>query len=144
MYRSTNDVRILAGWLFDSYTGNLVQNRVITVSPDSGLIIDVDTFEDSDDGLCRAGIDLKRETTIDLRELTILPGFVDVRVHCKARSTAARITLKRICSLYKVFLHPYSETSWMDQVTRESLAERTIRATTHARRTLMAGYTTVR
>ena len=43
-----------------------------------------------------------------------------------------------------VFLHSYSETTWEDQVTRESLAERTIRATAHARRTLMAGYTTVR
>lgn len=43
-----------------------------------------------------------------------------------------------------VFLHSYTETSWTDQVTRESLAERTIRATAHARRTLMAGFTSVR
>jgi len=46
--------------------------------------------------------------------------------------------------MHTVFLHPYSETSWEDQVTRESLAERTIRATVHARKTLMAGYTAVR
>lgn len=43
-----------------------------------------------------------------------------------------------------VFIHPYSETTWEDQVTRESLAERTIRATVHARKTLMAGFTAVR
>jgi hypothetical protein len=43
-----------------------------------------------------------------------------------------------------VFLHPYTETPWVDQVTKESLAERTIRATVHARKTLMAGFTTVR
>lgn len=43
-----------------------------------------------------------------------------------------------------VFLHPYSEASWSDQVTRESTAERTIRAVNHAKTTLMAGFTTVR
>jgi hypothetical protein len=44
----------------------------------------------------------------------------------------------------QVFLHSYAETSWADQVTKESLAERTVRATVHARKTLMAGYTAVR
>ncbi len=43
-----------------------------------------------------------------------------------------------------VFLHPYAETPWEAQVTGESLAERTVRATVHARRTLLAGFTTVR
>lgn len=43
-----------------------------------------------------------------------------------------------------VFLHPYAEVSWEDQLTKESLVERTVRATVHAKRTLMAGYTTVR
>ncbi len=43
-----------------------------------------------------------------------------------------------------MFLHSYSETSWTDQLTKESLAERTIRATVHARKTLLAGFTTVR
>jgi imidazolonepropionase-like amidohydrolase len=43
-----------------------------------------------------------------------------------------------------LFLHPYNETSWDDQVLKESLALRVARATTHARNTLMAGFTTVR
>ena len=43
-----------------------------------------------------------------------------------------------------LFLHPYNETSWNDQVTNESFALRTARATAHAQRTLMAGFTTVR
>ena len=38
-----------------------------------------------------------------------------------------------------VFLHPYSEASWDDQLTRESIIERTVRATIHAKQTLMAG-----
>jgi hypothetical protein len=43
-----------------------------------------------------------------------------------------------------VFLHPYAETSWDDQLTKESLTERTVRATVHAKRTLLAGFTSVR
>lgn len=43
-----------------------------------------------------------------------------------------------------VFLHPYAETTWDDQLTKESLVERTVRATVHAKRTLLAGYTAVR
>lgn len=46
--------------------------------------------------------------------------------------------------LFLVFLHPYSETSWDDQLTKEPLVERTIRAVSHARETLLAGFTTVR
>jgi imidazolonepropionase-like amidohydrolase len=43
-----------------------------------------------------------------------------------------------------LFLHPYNETSWDDQVLKESRAERTARAVNHAKATLMAGFTTVR
>jgi imidazolonepropionase-like amidohydrolase len=41
-------------------------------------------------------------------------------------------------------LHPYDETSWNDQVLKESEAERVARGVNHARNTLMAGFTTVR
>ncbi|RYF79359.1 MAG: amidohydrolase family protein, partial [Chitinophagaceae bacterium] len=43
-----------------------------------------------------------------------------------------------------LFLHPYKETPWNDQVLKESRAERTARAVNHAKATLMAGFTTVR
>ena len=43
-----------------------------------------------------------------------------------------------------LFLHPYNETPWNDQVNNESLAFRTARATAHAQQTLLAGFTTVR
>ncbi|MEI9912833.1 MAG: amidohydrolase family protein [Bacteroidota bacterium] len=43
-----------------------------------------------------------------------------------------------------LFLHPYNETAWDDQVLKESRAERTARAVNHAKATLMAGFTTVR
>lgn len=44
----------------------------------------------------------------------------------------------------EVFLHPYNETPWEDQLTKESIIERTVRAVTHAKQTLLAGFTTVR
>jgi len=55
---------------------------------------------------------------------TLLPGLIDAHTH--------------------VFLHPYNETPWADQVLREPLAVRTARATMHARNTLLAGFTTIR
>ncbi|WP_242918669.1 metal-dependent hydrolase family protein [Pontibacter liquoris] len=63
-------------------------------------------------------------TLIDLKGTTLLPGLIEGHSH--------------------LFLHPYNETSWNDQVLKESRAERTARATVHARNTLLAGFTTVR
>lgn len=62
--------------------------------------------------------------TIDLPNETLIPGMIEGHSH--------------------MFLHPYNETSWNDQVTGESLSLRTARATVHARRTLLAGFTTAR
>jgi adenine deaminase len=70
---------ILAGQLFDSYTGQLVRNQLITVNQASGLILDVSTFKEED-----APRLLQESSTVhDLRHLTVLPGFVDVHVHCE-------------------------------------------------------------
>ncbi len=55
---------------------------------------------------------------------TLLPGLIEGHSH--------------------LFLHPYNEVSWNDQVLKESRAERTARAVTHAEATLMAGFTTMR
>lgn len=61
---------------------------------------------------------------LDLSQLTLLPGLIDAHSH--------------------VLLHPYSETSWNDQVAHESLSLRIARATNHLRNTLLAGFTTIR
>jgi imidazolonepropionase-like amidohydrolase len=61
---------------------------------------------------------------IELAGLTLLPGLVEGHSH--------------------VFLHPYDETSWNDQVLHESLGVRTARAVNHLRATLIAGFTTIR
>ena len=61
---------------------------------------------------------------IDIPNSTLLPGLIEGHSH--------------------LLLHPYNETNWDDQVLRESRAERIARATVHARKTLLAGFTFVR
>ena len=61
---------------------------------------------------------------VELKGYTLLPGLIEGHSH--------------------LFLHPYNETSWDDQVLKESRAERTARAVNHSKATLMAGFTTVR
>jgi imidazolonepropionase-like amidohydrolase len=61
---------------------------------------------------------------VDLPGTTLIPGMIEGHSH--------------------LFLHPYNETPWDDQVMKEPLALRTARAVNHARATLMAGFTTTR
>jgi imidazolonepropionase-like amidohydrolase len=61
---------------------------------------------------------------IDLEGLYLLPGLIDLHSH--------------------LLLHPYDETSWDDQVLRESLELRTVRGVAAAQATLRAGFTTLR
>lgn len=61
---------------------------------------------------------------LPLAGMTLLPGLIEGHSH--------------------LLLHPYDETPWDDQVLRESESLRVARATVHARRTLMAGFTSVR
>ena len=61
---------------------------------------------------------------VDLPGETLTPGLIEGHSH--------------------IFLHPYNETKWDDQVLHEPLALRTARAVVHVRKTLMAGFTTER
>jgi imidazolonepropionase-like amidohydrolase len=61
---------------------------------------------------------------IDLPGMTLLPGLIEAHTH--------------------VLLHAYNETTWNDQVLKESEAYRTIEAVRHCEKTLMAGFTTIR
>ncbi len=63
-------------------------------------------------------------TTIVLPGTTLMPGLIEAHSH--------------------LLLHPYNETSWDDQVLRETDALRVARAVNHARATLMAGFTAMR
>ena len=61
---------------------------------------------------------------IELPGATLLPGLMDLHSH--------------------LFLHPYNETRWDEQVLREPVPYRTLRAGVQARATLLAGFTTLR
>jgi imidazolonepropionase-like amidohydrolase len=71
-----------------------------------------------------ASVDAPDAEVIDLPGLTLLPGLMDLHSH--------------------LFLHPYNETPWDDQVLRESDAYRTVRAVRHAEVTARAGFTLLR
>ncbi|MBI1365106.1 MAG: amidohydrolase family protein [Alphaproteobacteria bacterium] len=69
-------------------------------------------------------VDESGAQVIRLEGDTLTPGLIDLHSH--------------------VFLHPYDETSWNDQVLKESIAERSARAVGHLQATLMAGFTALR
>lgn len=61
---------------------------------------------------------------IELPGTTLMPGMIEGHSH--------------------VYLHPYTETPWDIQVSKESFSYRTARAVNHLRDTLLAGFTTIR
>lgn len=66
----------------------------------------------------------KNIETIELKGMTLLPGLIDAHSH--------------------ILLHPYNETSWNDQVLKESRGERVARGVNHLKATLAAGFTSLR
>src|SRR5258708_664350 len=61
---------------------------------------------------------------VDKSNSTLIPGMIEGHSH--------------------LFLYPYNFTDWNTQVLRESDSYRTARATVHAKKTLMAGFTSAR
>lgn len=66
----------------------------------------------------------KETQVINMAGMTLMPGLIEGHSH--------------------LLLYPYNITDWDVQVLKESDSYRTVRATVHARNTLMAGITTVR
>jgi imidazolonepropionase-like amidohydrolase len=80
-----------------------------------------------DDRIAAVGPNLQAPADAKIIELpgeSLLPGLIEGHGH--------------------LFLHPYNETSWDDQVLHEPLALRTARAVAQAKATLLAGFTTER
>ena len=69
-------------------------------------------------------IDATGAQVVELPGTTLIPGLMDLHSH--------------------LFLHPYNETLWDDQVLKESPTYRTLRAAVQAKATLEAGFTTLR
>ena len=66
----------------------------------------------------------KGATQINYPNATIMPGMIEGHSH--------------------LFLYPYNITDWDTQVLKETDSYRTVRATVHAKNTLLAGFTTAR
>jgi imidazolonepropionase-like amidohydrolase len=93
----------------------IVGNRIDAVGPVADIALSGGAEAPPPQEACEA---------IDLPGATLMPGLIEGHSH--------------------VLLHPYNETSWNDQVLRESLGLRTARAVNHLRATLEAGFTTIR
>jgi len=94
--------------------GKLAEGLGVVVEGD--IIKSVEKFEQ---------LDLSQNATvIEYPNLVMMPGLIEAHSH--------------------LFLHPYNETSWDDQVLKESQGRRIIRALNHAKATLFAGFTTMR
>ena len=94
--------------------GQLAQGLGIVV--EGGLIKSIERFEQ---------LDLAQNAkVIEYPNMTLIPGLIEAHSH--------------------LFLHPYNETSWDDQVLKETQGRRVIRALNHAKATLFAGFTTMR
>lgn len=109
-----------ASWLlkparvFDSMSGSLQTGHVVLVTGNRIVAVGPASEVSSPAG----------GTVIDLPGTTLLPGLIDAHSH--------------------IYLHPYNETTWNDQVMKETLAYRTILAVRHCEATLMAGFTALR
>lgn len=86
------------------------------------VLIDGDRIAAAGDGSAMSVPD--RARTIDLPGATVLPGLIDLHTH--------------------LLLHPYDERPWADQVLRDPESLRVARAVVAAKRTLAAGFTTLR
>ncbi len=89
-----------------------------------GVLIKNNKIESVDNQLVIEKSLPKDTKIIDLNNCTLLPGLIEGHTH--------------------LFLHPYNETTWEDQVLKEPRSYRTSRAVVHAERTLKAGFTTAR
>ena len=78
---TSTEIKVFAGKLFDSFTLDILVDQLITVSEESGLILNVRAFTDDD----LASADFDNPRVVDLRKLTVLPGLVDAHVHCTSR-----------------------------------------------------------
>ena len=110
-----------------SLANDLLLKNVRVLDVESGEVSKESDVRISGNEILEIGTSLspkENEDSLDLAGKFILPGLMDLHSH--------------------LLLHPYDEASWNDQVLKESLGLRTIRGTIHARKTLEAGFTTIR
>jgi imidazolonepropionase-like amidohydrolase len=101
------------------HAGRLIDGRSQEPAMAVSLVIEGGKIARVAEGYVQPG---KDDELIDLREYTVLPGLMDMHTHLQSQHSK----------------ESYTERFFMDQ------AEYALRSSVHARRTLMAGFTTVR
>jgi len=101
---------IKAGYVFDVKTGVFVKDKLIII--EGKKIIDIQNQNSKVDA----------DKVIDLSDLWVMPGFIDLHVHLEMQSSPS------------VYLDRF----------RKNEADRAFDAAVYAKRTLLAGFTTVR
>jgi imidazolonepropionase-like amidohydrolase len=113
-YYMTNSLLLLPTRIFDSADGATHEDWAVLVKGNTITAVGP-----------KAQLEIPTNAvTVSLPGTTLLPGLMDIHSH--------------------IFLHPYNETLWDDQVLKEPVAYRTVRAVNHVRNTLMAGFTLLR
>ena len=102
---------IYAGWLFDADRARMLEKQTLTI--DAGKVVG------RSPGYLAAGPD---DTLIDLRDATVMPGWIDMHVHIASE---------------------LSPSAYTDRFKLEP-ADAALKGSLYARRTLQAGFTTVR
>jgi imidazolonepropionase-like amidohydrolase len=101
------------------HAGSLIDGRADTVRKTVTITVEGDRIADIADGFTAAAAG---DTVVDLKNSTVMPGFMDMHVHLTSENSATS----------------YSEGYFMNP------ADFALRSTVYAKKTLMAGFTTVR
>ena len=112
--RSKTPVLLLPARVFDTTDGTAHEGWAVLVTSNRITAVGLSSH-------LTVSADTER---VELPGTTLLPGLMDIHSH--------------------VFLHPYNETRWDDQVLKEPVAYRSVRAANHVRSTLLAGFTLLR
>ena len=102
------------------HAGSLIDGRADTVRKNVTVIVAGDRIETIADGFTAPAAG---DTVIDLKNATVMPGLMDMHVHLTSEQAGQA---------------GYAERFYMNP------ADTALRATTYARKTLLAGFTTVR
>ncbi len=102
------------------HAARLIDGRADAVREQVTVVVDGDRIHAISDGYV---VPTPGDTVVDLRQATLMPGLMDMHVHITSEQSGAGGYAERF------FLNP---------------ADVALRATTYARRTLLAGFTTVR
>lgn len=110
-FASAQDIYLQCGEIFDAETGKFIKDRTLVISGNKITKV-LSGFVDGKGS----------DTVVDLRQKTVLPGFIDLHVHIEGESSPSR---------------------YLERFTQNDV-DVAFQSTIYAKKTLMAGFTTVR